>query len=88
MEMPRITPGITSGSMLSRAMAFLPGKSNRSSKKALQVPTPTDNTVTQVATHALVPRLWISSASASKPVRLSLSATNQSSVNPIQGGVG
>ncbi|MCY1374957.1 hypothetical protein D9M69_623340 [compost metagenome] len=88
MEMPRITPGITSGSMLSNAIMFLPGNSKRSSRNALQVPTPTESSVTHSATQALTPMLCSSSASCSRPVRASLFAVNQSSVKPIQGGVG
>jgi len=89
MEMPRITPGITSGASISSDKACLPRNCVRSMRKALAVPTPTVSTVTQQATTTLVHRLPSRAVSANRPRRaLCALPTNQSSVKPRQGGAG
>ena len=86
-EIPRITPGITSGVSINSDNADLPRNRARSSSHALTVPTATDSIVTQAATIALVPMLFSSGASENSPVRPG-PPKNQSSVKPRQGGAG
>src|SRR5450631_1371934 len=89
MEIPRITPGMTSGASISTDNACLPGKRPRSSRNALAVPSSTDRSVTQRATMQLVKILPMSSESANNPVRpFDEFPKNQSSVKPRQGGAG
>ena len=52
-EMPRMTPGITSGASINTDNACLPGKLLRSRRKAFTVPKPTASSVTPPATLAL-----------------------------------
>ena len=63
MEMPRMTPGMTSGVNARTESADFPGKLARSSRNAFAVPTTIDSNVTHVATIALVPMLLTSGAS-------------------------
>ena len=88
-DMPRITPGITSGISMRIDSACLPGKRQRSIRNAFAVPTVTDKAVTQVATTTLVQMLPSSSLSRNRPTLPAAALPrNQSSVKPRHGGAG
>ena len=87
--MPRMTPGITSGTSINSESAPCPGNLARSIRNAFAVPTTSDRAVTQQATTKLVQMLVSRSASLNSPVLpLCSLPRNQSSVKPCQGGAG
>ena len=89
MEMPKMTPGITSGASIMSEKNDLPRNCVRSNKNALLVPMSTASTVTQLATTTLVQTLAMSARSANKPLRPACALPkNQSQVKPCQGGAG
>ena len=88
-EMPRMTPGMTSGVSMSTDRACLPGNRKRSMRNALAVPTARERAVTQLATTTLVQMLPSNSESWKSPTRPEdWLPTNQSNVKPRQGGAG
>ena len=89
MEIPKMTPGITSGASIMIDRNCLPRNRPRSIRNALVVPTIADSAVTHRATMQLVHMLPSNSLSAKSPMRPDAGLPrNQSRVKPRQGGAG
>jgi hypothetical protein len=86
-EIPRITPGITIGAIISRYIRFLSGKFSCSKRNAAQVPIAVDIRETAIASRKDTPKALRFIGSWKKPVFLPV-PKNQSNVNPFQGRVG
>ena len=87
-EMPRMTPGITSGARARKYSGWRNGKRSCSNRKAAMVPSISDRADTAKAVWMLTQIADRLRSSWKMPVRCSLSARNQSSVKPCHGRPG